>query len=356
MSTDTAPVRPGEELDAGSLAAYLDGKIEDLDSPIEVDQFPGGHSNLTYCLRSASLRAGQREYVLRRPPLGPVPPKAHDMAREFRVLNRVAPHFRPAPRVYVLCEDESVIGAPFFVMERRRGLIVRREIPAELEATDSYASRVSEAFIDCLAELHSIDIRRHGLDSLGRPDGFLERQVRGWSGRWDRARTTDLPEMTRLAQWLAEQLPQSPPATVVHNDYKLDNLMLDPADPSHVNAVLDWEMTSVGDPLVDLGIVLCYWPEAGDPPMRREAISAVTTRPGWFSRRQLLERYASATGRDLSGIAYYEVFGLYKLAVVLQQIYYRYHVGQTSDRRFADFDQRVRGLAEAAVLVMERGA
>ncbi len=355
MSNDTAPVRAGEELDIGSLAAYLGGKLENLDGPLEVDQFPGGHSNLTYCLRVGRLRAGQHEYVLRRPPLGPVAPKAHDMAREFRVLSRVAPHFDPAPRVYVLCEDESVIGAPFFVMERRRGLIVRRDVPAGLDASDAYPSRVCEAFIDCLAELHSIDIRRHGLDSLGRPDGFLERQVRGWSGRWDRARTTYLPEMTRLAEWLTARLPKSLPATVVHNDYKLDNLMLDPADPSRVNAVLDWEMTSVGDPLVDLGIVLCYWPEAGDPLMRREAISAVTTQPGWFSRGQLLERYASTTGRDLTGITYYEVFGLYKLAVVLQQIYYRYHVGQTSDSRFADFDQRVRGLAEAAVLVMERG-
>ena len=350
MRDDTAPVRAGEDLDVGSLTAYLSRKLEDFDGPLEVDQFPGGHSNLTYCLRVA-----EREYVLRRPPLGPVPPKAHDMAREFRVLSRVAPHFEPAPRVYVLCEDESVIGSPFFVMERRRGLVVRRDIPAELESTDSYASRISEAFIDCLAELHSIDIRQHGLDSLGRPDGFLERQVRGWSGRWNRAQTTDLPQMTRLARWLVEHLPKSPPATVVHNDYKLDNLMLDPLVPSQVNAVLDWEMASVGDPLVDLGIVLCYWPEAGDPLMRREAISAVTAQPGWFSRGQLLDRYASATGRDLTGISYYEVFGLYKLAVVLQQIYYRYHAGQTRDPRFADFDQRVRGLAEAAVLVMERG-
>ena len=349
MSDDTVPVRAGEEVDTRSLAAFLCDKLDELDGPLQVDQFPGGHSNLTY-----RLRAGRQEYVLRRPPMGPVPPKAHDMAREFRVLSRVGPYFKPAPRVYVLCEDESVIGAPFFVMERRRGSIVRREAPPELAATPSYASRISKGFIDCLAELHSIDIRRHGLDSLGRPDGFLERQVRGWSGRWERARTSDLPEMKRLAGWLVERLPKSPPATVVHNDYKLDNLLLDPADPIRVNAVLDWEMTSVGDPLVDLGIVLCYWPQGDDPLMRREAISAVTTDPGWFSRRQLLDRYASATGRDLSGIAYYEVFGLYKLAVVLQQIYYRYHIGQTSDLRFADFDRRVRGLAQAAVLVMER--
>ena len=348
MTEDTTSVRPGEELDHESLTRYLRERLGNLGESIEVDQFPGGHSNLTYRLWS-----GGREYVLRRPPLGPVPPKAHDMPREFRVLSRVAPHFPPAPPVYLLCEDPSIIGAPFFLMERRRGLIVRREVPAELAARHRYAQLVSEGFIDCLADLHAIDIRRHGLDSLGRPDGFLQRQVQGWAGRWERARTHDLPAMSRLAEWLQQHLPTSQPATIVHNDYKIDNLMLDLDDPGRVNAVLDWEMATVGDPLVDLGIVLCYWPQADDPDMRREAISPVTANPGWFSRRQLLERYGAATGRDLSGISYYEVFGLYKLAVILQQIYYRYHIGQTSDRRFADFDQRVRGLAEAAVVVME---
>jgi aminoglycoside phosphotransferase (APT) family kinase protein len=212
---------------------------------------------------------------------------------------------------------------------------------------------VSEAFIDCLAELHAIDIRRHGLDALGRPEGFLERQVRGWSERWQRAKTTELPQMEQLSRWLSGHRPTSPAATVVHNDFKLDNLMLDPSDPGRVVAVLDWEMTTVGDPLVDLGIVLCYWPEADDPPSRREAISPLTTQPGWPSRRELLERYQSRTGLDLSAIHYYEVFGVFKLAVVLQQIYYRYFVGQTKDERFRDFDARVRGLADSAVLVME---
>ena len=277
------------------------------------------------------------------------------MAREYRVLSRVAPHFAPAPRVYLLCEDESVLGAPFYLMERRKGVTIWRDVPAEIAAHAGYAPRISESFIDCLAELHSIDVRRHGLESMGRPEGFLERQVRGWSKRWDGARTEPLAEMDRLSEWLTQQRPKSQPPTVVHNDYKLDNLMLDPNDPGRITAVLDWEMTTVGDPLVDLGILLCYWSDPEDPVMRKEAIWPVTTAPGWLSRRQLMQRYASTSGRDLSLLPYYEVFGLFKLAVVLQQIYYRYHVGQTGDQRFANFHHRVRGLAEAAVLVLEAG-
>jgi aminoglycoside phosphotransferase (APT) family kinase protein len=351
MAHDTAPIREGEQIDADILRAFLREKLPDAGPLLAIEQFPGGHSNLTYL-----LRCERGEYVLRRPPFGPVPPKAHDMAREYRILDAVGPHFRGAPGVYLLCEDRSVLGAPFYLMERRRGVILRRQAAPEFLALADYAGCASQAFIDCLAELHAIDIRRAGLDSLGRPDGFLERQVRGWTERWERAKTTDLPQMQRLSAWLAEHRPPSPPPTLVHNDFKLDNVMLDAQDPGRVVAVLDWEMATVGDPLVDLGIVLCYWPEPGDPRVRREAISPLTTGPGWFSRRQLLERYQSRSGLDLSAIPYYEVFGVFKLAVVLQQIYYRYFIGQTRDERFRDFDARVRGLAEAAVLVMESAA
>lgn len=348
MSQDTAPIRPGEQIDAATLRAFLRDKLPAAGELLEISQFPGGHSNLTYL-----LRCERGEYVLRRPPFGPVPPKAHDMAREFRILQAVSPHFAYAPGVYLLCEDTSVLGAVFYLMERRRGVILRREAAPEFLAIQDYARRASEAFIDCLAELHSIDIRRRGLESLGRPEGFLERQVAGWTERWERAKTTELPQMQRLSGWLAANRPVSPPPTVVHNDFKLDNLMLDPQDPGRVIAVLDWEMTTVGDPLVDLGIVLCYWPELDDPRVRREAISPLTTQPGWMSRKQLLERYQARSGLDVRDIRYYEVFGVFKLAVVLQQIYYRYFVGQTHDERFRDFDARVRGLADAAVLVME---
>ena len=348
-ASDTTAMRSGEQLDAESLGLYLRQHLPDFGADLEIEQFPGGHSNLTYL-----LRAGGREVVLRRPPLGPVPPRAHDMAREFRVLDTLSPHFAPAPGVIHLCEDESVIGAVFYLMERRRGVIPRREAPAEFSSQPAFPRRASLAFIDCLAELHSIDIFKHGLDKLGRPEGFLARQVEGWTRRWERAKTGEILIMDRVSGWLHEHLPPSQAATVVHNDFKLDNIMLDPENPGRVAAVLDWEMTSVGDPLIDLGIVMCYWPEAGDPLPRRNAISPLTTGAGWMSRAELMNRYHEKTGLDLAGMRYYEVFGLFKLAVVLQQIYSRYHAGQTSDERFRNFDERVRGLAESAGYVMSR--
>jgi len=343
---DVAPVREGEQIDAAALARYLRGKLPGIESGITVRQFPGGHSNLTYL-----VEAGSAEYVLRRPPLGPVAPKAHDMAREYNVLAAVHPLFPQAPRPFLLCEDPAVIGAVFFVMERRRGLVLRREIPGRYAGDAGFGRRVSEAFVDCLAALHAVDVSRA---KLGKPAGFLERQVTGWAERWQRAQTESLPQMDRLIRWLADRLPESSAPTLVHNDYKLDNLMLDDAGASRVDAVLDWEMATAGDPLVDLGCVMCYWPEAGDPPARREALSSITTLPGWFTRAQLVERYARLTGRDVSALGYYEVFGIFKIAVVLQQIYFRYRRGQTRDERFRNFDARVRGLVEVAAALAEK--
>jgi len=343
---DFTPVREGEQIDTEALAGYLRGRLPGVESGLTVRQFPGGHSNLTYL-----LDAGGKEYVLRRPPLGPVAPKAHDMAREYNVLGAVHPLFPPAPRVFLLCDDPAVIGAVFFVMERRRGLVLRREVPAPHANDPHFARRVSEAFVDCLASLHAVDI---GQAMLGKPAGFLARQVSGWAERWQRAQTETLPQMDQLIAWLTRRLPESPPPTLVHNDYKLDNIMLDARDPSRVEAVLDWEMATAGDPLVDLGCVMCYWPEAGDPAVRRDALSSITTLPGWFTRAQLVERYARVTGRDVSRLGYYEVFGIFKIAVVLQQIYFRYVRGQTHDERFRHFGDRVRGLVEVAAEVAER--
>ena len=346
MTPDAAPIREGEQIDSQALAGYLRGKLDGVEQGLTVNQFPGGHSNLTYL-----VQAGSREYVLRRPPLGPVAPKAHDMAREFTVLRAVHPVFPQAPQAYLLCDDPSVIGAIFFVMERRRGLVLRREIPAPYAGDGGFGPRVSQAFVDCLAALHAVDVSRL---MLGKPGGFLERQVTGWAERWQRAQTEALPQMDQIIAWLTARLPESPPPTLVHNDFKLDNLMLDAADPGRVEAVLDWEMTTVGDPLVDLGCVLCYWPEAGDPPVRRDALSSITTRPGWFTRAQLVERYAARTGRDVSRLGYYEVFGIFKVTVVLQQIYFRYRRGQTHDERFRDFGERVRGLVEVTANLAEK--
>jgi aminoglycoside phosphotransferase (APT) family kinase protein len=317
---------------------------------ISVEQFPGGHSNLTYLLTFDDAA----EYVLRRPPLGPVAPKAHDMVREYRLLCAVHPVFAPAPEPALLCEDIAVIGAPFYLMERRRGLVVRRENPPEIGDDFGLRRRIGEALLDTLVRLHAVDASRPPVSGIGKPAGFLERQLSGWFGRWQRSRTRDLPAMDRLMEWLSARLPASTEAALLHNDYKLDNVMLDPADPARVVAVLDWEMSALGDPLVDLGILLCYWPEANDPPERRESISPVTAMPGWPTRAELVERYAARTGRDVSRIDYYQIFAIFKVAVVLQQIYHRYHLGQTSDPRFAAMEERVLGLVQVATEMMER--
>ena len=355
-TADTAPIRPGEELNLQALENYLREHLpdwlpgEELDhARIEVEQFPGGHSNLTYL-----VKLGGHEFVLRRPPFGPVAPTAHDMPREYRLLVAVHPLFPLAPRPYLLCEDTSIIGVPFYLMERRRGLVIRRETPKEIGDDLDLRRRVSEGMIDTLATLHSVDIYSSGLVNIGKPVGFVTRQVKGWTERWGRSKTNELVEIDRVIQWLSDRIPPEPdpvagrPATLVHNDFKLDNTMLDPNDPSRVVAVLDWEMCTVGDPLIDVGIFLCYWAKKDDPEARRESISPVTTGPGWISRQEIIERYAEKTRRDLSSIAFYEVFALFKVAVVLQQIYFRYARGQTHDERFKEFDKRVSGLARAA--------
>ncbi len=323
-------MRSGEELNTANLSAYLGAEVV-------VEQFPGGHSNLTYLVRSEG-----EEWVLRRAPMGPIPPKAHDMAREFRLLEAVHPHFPEAPRVYRLCEDASVIGTTFFLMERRRGFILRERIPEELAAT---AGEISELFVDCLARLHSIPLGSTGLDKLGKPEGFVERQVKGWAERWQRAKTEELGLMDEVIGWLGGRVPESGAAAIVHNDFKLDNVMV---GEGKINAVLDWEMTTIGDPLADLGLTLCYWVWANRPNVRAAGIPALTLGPGWLTREEFLARYAEKTGRNVGNVGYYEVLGVFKLAVIVQQIYYRFHMGQTRDERFRDFDKRAAGLVALA--------
>lgn len=334
---DTRPVRESEQLDWENLAAYLREKLG-ATGEMTVTQFPGGHSNLTY-----DIAFGDQEMVLRRPPFGPVPPRAHDMARECRVLQAVHPHFPLAPKPYLLCEDTSIIGSVFYVMERRRGIVIRADEPAGIEPL---RGAISGSVIDTLADLHAIDVSSHGLDTLGKPAGFVARQIRGWTERWQGSKTSEVPEMEVLAAWLDSRIPADParPA-LVHGDYKLDNLMLDASDPTRLVGVFDWEMSAIGDPLVDVGILLCYWIHAA---VGHDAIPSVTKRAGWFDREQILERYAQRSGRSLENIAVYEVFAVFKLAVVIQQIYARFVRKQTDDPRFASLGERVAMLARIA--------
>jgi aminoglycoside phosphotransferase (APT) family kinase protein len=350
LTCETAPVRTGEELNIDSLTDYLRGRIEGVECGITVEQFPSGHSNLTYLLRT---NKDAREYVLRRGPLGPVPAKAHDMAREFRFLQTVHPQFPEAPDVFLLCEDLAVLDSFFFIMERRHGIILRDAASSELAALPNYPQLISEAFVDCLARLHAIDVFKTGLVALGKPEGFLARQVQGWSERWHRALTDDMPnasltQMEYVIRWLADRIPVSPVPALVHNDYKLDNIMLHAECSPSVAAVLDWEMATVGDPLADVGLALCYWSWAQEALPSGHALPSLTSQPGWYTRGQFVQRYAQQTGRDLSQIEYYEVLGVFKLAVILQQIYYRFERGQTRDSRFQNFDERVRALIDTA--------
>ncbi len=346
---DTKPVRPGEELNLEALARYLRGKVNGAENGIALCQFPSGHSNLTYL-----LTAGSHEYVLRRGPLGPAPPKAHDMAREYRVLEAIHPHFPEAPPVFHLCEDPSVIGAVFFLMERRHGCVLRNSVPQAVSTMPNYAARISEAFIQCLVRLHAIDVAQTGLLTIGKPQGFLERQVEGWTERWQRAKTEEINLMDDVVRWLRAHRPESGTPTVVHNDYKLDNVMLPLASIDRIEAVLDWEMTTVGDPLADLGLTLCYWSWANLPELRSAVAPSITSQPGWHTREQVVTRYSELSGRDVSHINYYEVLGIFKLAVILQQIYFRYKRGQTADQRFEGFGRRVQALAQLAARLVEK--
>jgi aminoglycoside phosphotransferase (APT) family kinase protein len=345
-----APVRPGEELPVAAVEAYLAQRLPDASGPLTVEQFPHGHSNLTYLLR----RGGQ-ELVLRRPPFGNQVKTAHDMGREFRVLSRLCAVYPTAPRPHFYCEDSSVIGVPFYVMERRRGVILRRAENPGLTIDPPTARRLSTALIDNLALLHTLDYKAAGLADLGKPEGYVTRQVTGWINRYTNARTDPLPEMDRIAQWLSEHMPADSAAALVHNDYKYDNLVLDPEDPTRIVAVLDWEMATVGDPLMDLGTTLGYWVESADPePLRATAVGP-TGLPGSLTRRELVARYAEQTGRDVSGMLFYYCFGLYKIAVIVQQIYARYVRGHTRDERFARLNERVAALGRQALLAAETG-
>jgi aminoglycoside phosphotransferase (APT) family kinase protein len=340
-------VRGGEELDLSRLEPYLREHFPDLAGPLKVRQFPSGHSNLTY-----SVTLGEKEMVLRRPPFGSKVKTAHDMGREYNVLSKLHRAY-PAPKPLLHCTDESVLGAPFYLMERVHGVILRKEVPEGLELPPATARRLSESFIDNLAALHGLDYAALGLAELGKPEGYMQRQVKGWIERYAGSKTHELPQVEKLSAWLKERMPARSAAALIHNDYKYDNMILDSQDITLVRAVLDWEMCTLGDPLSDLATALAYWVQADDPSDIRPARWGPTSIPGSLTRAELLERYRIKTGRDVSDIVFYYVFALFKTAVIIQQIYYRYYHGFTKDERFASMGEVTEMLLNAATRAME---
>ena len=342
MNPDQATsVRSGESLDESKLRAYLQEQLGDTSSTLTVRQFPSGYSNLTYLITTS-----QREYVLRRPPMGTYAPRAHDMQREYQVLSLLKPVYDQVPTPLHYCEDEAVIGAPFYLMERVPGVILRGPTSKGMELPPALMQHLSEKAVDQLVDLHALDIEQTGLVQLGKPEGYVPRQVEGWTTRYRRAETDEIAGMNEAMNWLAGNIPAEQVAPAfIHNDYKYDNLVLAPND-TRIIAVLDWEMATVGDPLMDLGTTLGYWAEEQDHPALKPF--NLTWLPGNLSREAVAQRYADRSGRDLSNLLFYYVFGCFKIGVIVQQIYARYRQGHTQDPRFASLIHVVQACADNA--------
>ena len=338
---------PGIQQDR--VTRFLLERVPGATAPVEFALISGGRSNLTY-----RVRAGAKTYALRRPPLGHVIATAHDMKREFRVLAALADTAVPVPRPLALCEDVSVNDAPFYVMEFRDGVVLQDRVPEGFLHGPDDGRRISQALVDTLATLHAVDYRAVGLADFGRPDGYLERQVARWSKQWEANRTAPLPEIEELLARLARALPASPPATIVHGDYRLGNMALDRNDPGRVAAIFDWEMATIGDPLADLGYTLIYWTEAGEQSAGGVEATAVTARPGFFTRAELIEAYAKASGRDLSSVDFYQVLALTKLAVISEGIYKRFTLGKTVGSDFEGLKRMTGALALRALDIANR--
>lgn len=342
----TKAVRPGEELNLAALQTYLNGHVPKVGRILEISQFPGGFSNLTYCLKTA-----EKEYVLRRPPFGANIKGGHDMGREFRVLSLLQDHYTKIPQPLIFCEDEGVLDAPFYIMERIRGVILRPANAPSMHLSPEVLRQTSAALVDNLVELHALDIETTGLVQLGKPEGYVQRQVEGWIKRYYHAETDKIEQMDAVADWLTRNQPQSQSPTLLHNDYKYDNVILNPEDFPRILGVLDWEMATVGDPLMDLGATLAYWVEATDDKTLWQF--NITWLPGNLSRQEVIERYAAKSGRDLSKILFYYVFGMFKNAVIVQQIYARWKKGHTQDERFGKLLPVILDLAKRAVKALE---
>ncbi|TNE61305.1 MAG: phosphotransferase family protein [Alphaproteobacteria bacterium] len=347
----TVSVRPGEELDVGMIDSLLKARIAGLDGTPVIRQFASGHSNLTY-----SITYANKQLVLRRPPFGTRPKSGHSMIREFRVMNALKPVFPAVPETFFHIGDEdSPLGAEFYVMELVPGRKLERDIPESWGFGEEENRKLCVSFFQKLIDLHKVDYKAIGLGDFGKPEGYVERQVLGWNGRYEKALTDDVEDFADVRKWLEDHMPKGEVGhAVLHGDYRLDNVILSEENPFEIKAILDWEISALGDPLMDLGNTLAYWSQKGDPEEIVRMRMQPCTAPGMLTREEVCELYAKETGLDLSRFDYYLVAGVFRLAVILQQIYYRYYHGQTQNKAFAGFGVRVNQLGNYTRSLIEK--
>jgi len=346
---DATTIRKGEELDKARVEEFLKDSIPGLKGSLEINQFPKGHSNLTYL-----LSVGDREFVLRRPPFGKKAKSAHDMSREYRILKALKPVYKYCPEPFIYSEDEAVMGCPFYIMQRIRGIILRRDFPEGMNLTPMETRELYRKVLNVQYELHTVDYKQIGLENLGKPDGYVKRQVTGWCERYRAARTPDAPDSEKVMAWLTEHIPgDTKKPGLIHNDFKLDNIVLEESNPLNIVGVLDWEMATIGDPLMDLGSSLAYWIQKDDHPDLLAIRMMPTNAEGSPTREELVKLYAELSGRKIDNFDFYYCFGLFKLAAIAQQIYYRYYHGQTKDERFKTMIIGVHVLENAARRIVE---
>lgn len=344
-------IREGEELDAKVVTDFIKSVVPDVQGTARIKQFPGGASNLTY-----AVSFDNKEYILRRPPFGKKAKSAHDMGREFRVMQKLKPVYPYVPTMVGFCQDESVLGCDFYVMERLIGIIPRDDMPKGLTLTPDQARALCMSVLDRFIELHSVDYVAAGLSDLGKGDGYVVRQIEGWNKRFLDAKTPDVPDCENTMAWLHANMPAQVKTCIIHNDYRMDNVVLSPTDPTQVIGVLDWEMATLGDPLMDLGNTLAYWVEANDPPNAQMLRRQPSHLPGMMTRTEVMDYYCSKMNLSTENFVFYRVYGLFRLAAILQQIYYRYYHGQTKDKRFSVFGLSVVELErQAQALIAEMG-
>lgn len=341
-------IREGEELDLANIDTYMKSIVPALEGEVQVTQFPGGASNLTY-----QISYGDKSYILRRPPFGKIAKGAHDMLREANIMKALNPVYPYVPDIIDICEDESVLGCNFYVMEKLTGIIPRQNMPKELQLSEPDTRAMCMSVIDKFIELHKVNVKGTELEKLGKGTGYVERQIMGWSDRYVKSMTDDATDFASVMDWLKSNMPDDVAQVLIHNDFRLDNVVLDVDDTSNVIGVLDWEMATIGDPLMDLGNSLAYWIQADDEPQFQMMRRQPTHLKGMLTRQEVIDYYLEKTGYQVDSFVFYEVYGLFRLAVIMQQIYYRYFHGQTKDKRFAGFVHASRYLETRCLKLIE---